>query len=95
MLQRVFRAARRWVDVDSAITESEALARLLKGRSGYAPGVSSNVGSYEYSRVSLPESVLDAPLLLTMLPAEAKTYLEEYESRMLLPPGGRSCNSRC
>ena len=60
------------VDADSAVDENVALATLLKGRTGCALGVSSNVGSYEYSRVSLPDSVEDAPPLIGMLPAEAK-----------------------
>ena len=76
----------RWVDADSAVDEHEALGKLLKGRTGYAPCVSSNVGSYECSRVSLPDSVADAPPLIEMLPAEARFFLEEFQSRMLLPP---------
>ena len=44
------------------------------------------VGSYEYSRVSLADSVVDAPPLIEMLPAEARIFLEEFQSRMLLPP---------
>ena len=67
--QRVIIAALRWVDADSAVDEHEALAKLLKGRTGYAPGVSSNVGSYEYLRVSLHDSVVDAPPLIDILPA--------------------------
>ena len=73
--------AMRWVH-----DEHEALAKLLKGRTGYAPGVSSSVGSNDYSRVSLPDSVVDAPPLIEMLPAEARIFLEEFQSRMLLPP---------
>jgi hypothetical protein len=84
--QRVFAAARRWIDVDSAITEEEALARLLKGKAGYATPGSTSIGSHEHSRVSLPDSVVDAPSLATMLPAQAKQCLEEFASRMLLPP---------
>ena len=57
--QRVILAATRWVDADSEVDGHEPLAKLLKGRAGYAPGVSSNVGSFEYSRVSLPDSVVD------------------------------------
>ena len=68
--QRVILAAMRWVDADSGVDEDEALDKLLKGRRGYAPGVSSNVHSCEYSRVSLPDSVVDAPPLIEMLPAE-------------------------
>ena len=83
--QRVLHAALRWIDVDSAINEKEALAKLLKGKAGYAPAASTSVGSYEYSRVSLPESVLDAPSALSMPPAEDMIFLEEFESRMLLP----------
>ena len=85
-VQRVILAALRWVDADSAVDEHEALAKLLKERTEYAPGVSSNVGSYEYSRFSLPESVVDAPPLIDVLPAEANIFLEEFQSRMLLPP---------
>ncbi|CAK0906248.1 unnamed protein product, partial [Prorocentrum cordatum] len=84
--QRVFSAARRWIDVDSAITEQEALAKLLKGKAGYAPLGSTSMGSYECSRVSLPDYVLDAPSLAQMLPAEARIFLEEYSTKMLLPP---------
>ena len=74
VLQRVLHCSLRWIDVDSAITEKEALAKLLKGKAGYAPAASTNIGSYEYSRVSLPESVLDAPSVLSMLPAEARIF---------------------
>ena len=86
MQQRVILAAMRWVDADMAVDEQEALAKLLKGRTGYAPGVSSNVGSYEYSRVSLLGSVVDAPPLIKVLPAAAKFFLEGSQSRMLPPP---------
>ena len=48
--------------------------------------VSSNVGSDEYSRVSLPDSVVDAPPLIDMLLAEARIFLQEFQSRMLLLP---------
>eukprot|EP00959_Pyramimonas_sp_CCMP1952_P158839 3322259-Pyramimonas_sp.AAC.1 len=44
------------------------------------------MGSYEYARVSMPDSVVDAPSLATMLPARAMLYLEEFATRMLLPP---------
>eukprot|EP00959_Pyramimonas_sp_CCMP1952_P086743 1814098-Pyramimonas_sp.AAC.1 len=43
------------------------------------------MGSYEHSRVSLPDSVVDAPSLATTLPAQARLYLEELATRMLLP----------
>ena len=42
--QRVILAAVRWLDADSTVSEHEALAKLLKGRTGYALGVWSNVG---------------------------------------------------
>ena len=70
--QRVILAALRWVESDSALDEHETSAKLLKGRTGYASGVSSNVGPYEYSRVSLPDSVVVAPPLLEMLPCWQK-----------------------
>ena len=38
-------AALRRVDADRAVDGHEALAKLLKGRTGWAPGVSSNVSS--------------------------------------------------
>ena len=84
--QRVILAALQWIDADSAADEHETLASLLKGRTGHVLGVSSTVASNEYSRVSLPDSVVDAPPLIEMLPAEAKVCLEEFQSRMLLPP---------
>ena len=82
--QSVILAAMRWVDADRAVDGHEALAKLLKGRTGYAPGVSSIVGSYEYSRVSLLDSVVHAPPLIEILLAEARLSLEEFQSRMLL-----------
>ena len=82
---RVILAGLRWVVADSAVNDDEALAKLPKGRTGYAPGVSSNVGSYENSRVSLRDSVVDAPPLFEMLPAEAKFFLEEFQSGMSSP----------
>ena len=84
--QRVILTALRWIDADSAVDENETFAKLLKGRTGYAPDVSSNIGSNENSRVSLPDSVVDAPPLIEMLPAEAQFFVEEFQSRMLLPP---------
>ena len=83
--QRVITAALRWVDADSAVDGHQALAKLQKGSTSYASGVSSNVGSYESSRVSLPDSVVDAPPLIDILPAKAHIFLEEFRSRMLLP----------
>ncbi|CAK0819536.1 unnamed protein product, partial [Prorocentrum cordatum] len=50
--QRVVEAAPRWCDVDSAVGERGALARLLKGRSGHAPAPSCSVGSCEHPMVS-------------------------------------------
>ena len=81
--QRVILAALRWGDADSAVDDNEALAKPLLGRTSHAPGVSSNVGSYEYSRVSRPDSVVDAPPLIEMLPAEAGFFL--CSLGMLLP----------
>ena len=40
---RVIPAALRWVDADSAVEGHEALAKLLKGRTGHAPGRHSRV----------------------------------------------------
>lgn len=91
VLQRVFHHSLRWVDIDSAVNRDEALAKLLKGRAGYAPAGSTNIGSYEYSRVSLPEDVADAPALIDTLPAEARHFLEEFSDRMLLPESEAFC----
>ena len=44
-------------------------------------------------RVSFPDSVVDAPPLIGMLPAEARLFLEEFQARMLLPAAARGC--RC
>ena len=66
----------------TALSMHEALAKILKGQRRYAPGFSSNVGSCEYS---LPDSVVYAPPLIEMLPAEARFVLEDFLSRMLLP----------
>ena len=72
--QRVILAAPRWVDADSPVDENEVLAKLLKGRRGYTPGVSSNDGSYEYSWVSYPDSVVGAPPLIEMLLAGKRSF---------------------
>ena len=71
--QRVILAAVRWVDADNAVDEHEALAKLLKGRTGDAPGVSASLIPLWTRRHE-------------MLPAEARFLLEEFQSRMLLPP---------
>ena len=43
--------------------------------------------SFSSTRVSLPGSVVDAPQLIEMLPAQAMLFfLLEFQSRMLLPP---------
>ena len=62
------------------------LAKLLKGRTGHAPCVSSNAGSYKYSLRSLCNSVVEALPLIDMLLVEATIFLEEFQSLMLLPP---------
>ena len=62
------------VVADSAVNEKETLAKLLKGRRGDAPGVSSNASSHEYLWVSLPGSVVDAPPLIEMLPAKVRVF---------------------
>ena len=72
--QRVILAAMHWVDADSTVDEHEALAKLLRGRTGHALSVSSSFGSHEYSRVSLPDSVGDARTLIDMLPARQKKF---------------------
>ena len=71
-------AAMRWVHAGSAVDEYEALAKLLKERTGCAPGVSSSVGSDEYSRSSLPDLVVDAPPLIEMLPTEANLFSRSF-----------------
>ena len=83
MQQRVSRGSLQWIDADSAVDEHEPLATLLKKRTGCALRVSSNVGSCE-SRVGPSDSVGAPPLI--ELPAEAGLFLEEFQSRMLLPP---------
>ncbi|CAK0830267.1 unnamed protein product, partial [Prorocentrum cordatum] len=83
--QRVVEAASRWCDVDSAVSERWALARLLKGRSGYAPAPSCSVGSCEYSKVSMPSDLHGFPSLISMLPSEARKHLEDFEKLMLRP----------
>ncbi|CAK0829362.1 unnamed protein product, partial [Prorocentrum cordatum] len=84
--RRVFSAARRWIDVDSAVAEEEAFAGLLKGKAGCVPLGSTSMGSDERSRLSLPDSVVDAPSSATALPVQARLYLRELARRMLLPP---------
>ncbi|CAK0862525.1 unnamed protein product, partial [Prorocentrum cordatum] len=83
--QRVVEAASRWCDVDSAVGERGASARLLKGRSGSAPAPSCSAGSYEYSKVSMPSDLHDSPSLISMLPSEARGHLEDFEKLMLRP----------
>ncbi|CAK0869717.1 unnamed protein product, partial [Prorocentrum cordatum] len=83
--QRVVEAASRWCGVDSAVGERGALARLLKGRSGHQPAPSCSVGSYEYSKVSMPNDLHDSPSLISMLPSEARKHLEDFEKLMLRP----------
>ena len=41
---------------------------------------------FKLSTALLPDSVVDAPPLIDLLLAEAKHFLEEFQSRMLLPP---------
>ncbi|CAK0828217.1 unnamed protein product [Prorocentrum cordatum] len=59
--QRAVQAAARWSDVNSAGSERGFLARHLQGRSGHAPSPPCSVGSYEYSKASLPGDLRDAP----------------------------------
>ena len=89
--QRVILAALRWGDADSAVDDNE-VAKPLLGRTSHAPGVSSNVDSYEYSRLSRPDSVVDAPPLIEMLPAEASFFLWSLV-RDAVAVGGSHCNS--
>ncbi|CAK0812763.1 unnamed protein product [Prorocentrum cordatum] len=84
--QRVFLAARRWIDVDGAVAEEGALAGLLKGKAGCVPLGSTSMGPYERSRASMPDGVVDAPSSATVLPAQARLYLEELATGMLLTP---------
>ncbi|CAK0795513.1 unnamed protein product, partial [Prorocentrum cordatum] len=93
--QRVVEAASRWCDVDSAVSERGALARLLKGRSGYAPAPSCSVGSYEYSKVSMPSDLHDSPSLISMLPSEARKHLEDFEKLMLRPAQESELIKKC
>ena len=60
------------------------------GKAGYSPVGSSSVRSFEYSRVSLPETTSGGPLVHQLLPAEDSIYLREFETRMLLPPQAAS-----
>ena len=80
-------AARRWIDVDCATPPREAHNQLLKGRGGYVAAAASqaNLAPYEYSLLSVPECVADAPFLADILTAEACKTLEGYEKYMLRP----------
>ena len=83
--QRAVLAARQWIDVDSATSEKGSFQKLLKDTAGYSPVGSSSVRSFEYSRVSVPGTIIDGPLVQELLPAEDSIYLKEFEARMLLP----------
>ena len=48
--QRDILAALCWVGAGSAVDQNEALAKLVKERTGHANGVSSNVDSCDHSR---------------------------------------------
>ena len=81
------------VVADSAVNENETLAKLLKGRRGDAPGVSSNASFHEYLWVSLPGSVVDAPPLIEMLPAKVRVFPPGVSVTIAGTARGRRCNS--
>ena len=83
---RVVRSSLEFPDLVCAPVGWEALNELLKGRTSYAGGGSSaTVAPFEYSRVSVPNSVANAPLVVDLLPAEDAETLRGYEGRMLRP----------
>ena len=90
--QRILEAARFWLDVDSAVSKVGAFEELLKGKAGYSTAGLTTMAPYEYSAVSLPSGVLDAPFLKDMLQLQAKQFLLEYDTRMLRSPTEVSVN---
>ena len=56
---------------------------LLKGRDPYDVRNPSAIAPYEYARVSLPESVHKAQLLVDQLPVANKCLLKRFEEEML------------
>ena len=86
-LQMVVGAAQLWSDIDCALTPGESFNELLGSQGGYDanPG-SANLAPYEYSRVSMPDDVHDAPYVEDILPAEASYFLKGYEEHMLRSP---------
>ena len=77
-LRRSSARRKRFSDGD----DSPSLREMLKGRGGCSPSASqANLATYEYSRVSVPESVRDSPFLET-LDVEGSGLVKGHETRM-------------
>ena len=85
--QRVEEALLRWPCAVCAHDDATSFREMLKGRGGYSSSASqANLAPCEYSRVSVPESVHDSPILEEILDVEDCGLLKGYETRMLRSP---------
>ena len=64
-----------------------SLRELLRGRSIYGDGCGDTFAPYRAELVSAPASAADAPTLASILPAEARRFLDGFSEQMLLTPG--------
>ena len=81
--QRLSHCVQRCIGSGSTVELQQALVTLLQSRDTYDVRDSSAIAPYEYARVSLPESVHKAQLLVDQLPVANKCLLERFEEEML------------
>ena len=89
VLQRLEGLVQRQQPNCEILNPSQALKQLLKGKSPYSVLSDmpdhDNLASYRSELVSMPPSLVGAPLLCDLLEASDRLYLEELTERMLRP----------
>ena len=83
--EEILSHVRAWGAPPEEITPQTAFSELLRGRSPYGGETHATLAPFSHARLSVPSSVVDSPLLATLLPEAAKKQLEGFEKHMLRP----------
>ncbi|CAK0879749.1 unnamed protein product [Prorocentrum cordatum] len=81
--------AASWGGPDSAKDSQQCLARLLRGRGGYAQLAHATLTPFSHARLSTPDDLAGSPRVLSLLSEAARIQLKDFESYMhaASPPG--------
>ena len=88
-LEALSEAAVRWSHAGEPPAPAEAWNSMMKGRGGYSMAAAtahSSMASFSSGRLSVPKTVVDSPMLRSLLPPSESERLKGYRSKMLRDP---------